>query len=197
LGSLNVFTPSPNMAVLGSAWPFARRSSTAMGAESGWNPLWERAQSFISRYRIGIDPEAEENERLPCIFMAEDNPGDVDLLRVALEEHTVACELWVASDGERALRFIDEIGLESLGCPAIAILDLNLPKKTGRDLLMRMRVHDAWSTIPVVILSSSDSEKDKSDVAQLGASRYIKKPSSLDAFVGIGGVLKEMLAGRV
>lgn len=130
---------------------------------------------------------------MPCIFLAEDNPGDVDLLRVALEEHSVDCELLVAADGEKALRFLEDIGAGTLGCPALAILDLNLPKKTGREVLQRMRENPAWKSVPVVILSSSDSEKDRAETAELGASRYIRKPSSLDAFVQIGGVLKNLL----
>jgi two-component system, chemotaxis family, response regulator Rcp1 len=130
---------------------------------------------------------------VPCIFLAEDNPGDVDLLRVALEEHSVDCELLVAADGEKALRFLEDIGAGTLGCPALAILDLNLPKKTGREVLQRMRENPAWKSVPVVILSSSDSEKDRAETAELGASRYIRKPSSLDAFVQIGGVLKDLL----
>jgi chemotaxis family two-component system response regulator Rcp1 len=130
---------------------------------------------------------------VPCIFLAEDNPGDVDLLRVALEEHSVDCELLVAADGEKALRFLEDIGAGTLGCPALAILDLNLPKKTGREVLQRMRENPAWKSVPVVILSSSDSEKDRAETAELGASRYIRKPSSLDAFVQIGGVLKNLL----
>jgi chemotaxis family two-component system response regulator Rcp1 len=130
---------------------------------------------------------------VPCIFLAEDNPGDVDLLRVALEEHSVNCELLVAADGEKALRFLEDIGAGTLGCPALAILDLNLPKKTGREVLQRMRENPTWNSVPVVILSSSDSEKDRAETTELGASRYIRKPSSLDAFVQIGGVLKDLL----
>lgn len=126
-------------------------------------------------------------------MLVEDNPGDVLLIRECLDEHEVACELFVASDGERAIDFIDGFDREGRMLPALVILDLNLPKRSGREVLQRMRENPRWSNIPAVILSSSGELKDQQETASLGASKYIRKPSSLDAFMAIGGVLKEML----
>jgi chemotaxis family two-component system response regulator Rcp1 len=148
---------------------------------------------FISHYRIGTN-EPEDEVTAPCIFLAEDNPADVGLLQVALEEHNVNCDLFVAADGERAVAFIDELDFGSAGCPALAILDLNLPKRTGREVLLRMRESPVWDSIPVVILTSSDSERDRAETAKLGASKYIKKPSNLEAFLRIGDEVKQLLA---
>jgi len=129
--------------------------------------------------------------------VAEDNPGDVDLLRLALEEHGVSCDLLVATDGERALRYIEEVGAGSVSCPVLAVLDLNLPKRSGSEVLKRMREVPICEVIPIVILSSSDSEKDKTIAAQLGASKYVKKPSDLDSFVQIGGLLKQLVMAAI
>jgi chemotaxis family two-component system response regulator Rcp1 len=152
---------------------------------------------FISHYRIRAGTaltDRDDSHPIPCIFVAEDNPGDVDLLRLALEEHGVNCDLLVATDGERALRYIEEVGDGSVSCPALIILDLNLPKRSGSEVLKRIRQVPTCEVIPIVILSSSDSEKDRSTAAQLGANKYLKKPSDLDSFVRIGGVLKQLVA---
>jgi chemotaxis family two-component system response regulator Rcp1 len=127
------------------------------------------------------------------ILLVEDNPGDVLLIRECLEEHQVACELFVASDGEKAMDYIDGFEKEGGTLPALVILDLNLPRRSGREVLQRMRENPVWSNIPAVILSSSGELKDQQETASLGASKYIRKPSNLDAFIAIGGVLKCML----
>jgi CheY-like chemotaxis protein len=127
------------------------------------------------------------------ILLVEDNPGDVLLIRECLEQHQVACELFVASDGEKAIDFIDGFERDGRTLPALVILDLNLPRRSGREVLQRMRENPMWSNIPTVILSSSGELKDQQETARLGASKYIRKPSNLDAFIAIGGVLKCML----
>jgi DNA-binding response OmpR family regulator len=151
--------------------------------------------TFGSRYRIAADSATDEACPVPCVFLAEDNPGDVELLRLALEENQVACELFVACDGETALAFIDEIGAESMVCPALAILDFNLPKRNGREVLQHIRDCPACDNIPVVILSSSGSPKHMAETAELGAIEYIRKPTSLEGFLQIGGMLKRFIVG--
>lgn len=123
----------------------------------------------------------------------EDNPGDVLLIRESLEEHQVECELFVANDGEKAVQFVDDFEAQGGAPPALVVLDLNLPKRSGREVLARMRESPAWAGIPVVILSSSGELKDQEETGKLGASMYIRKPSNLDAFMAIGGLLKSML----
>jgi DNA-binding response OmpR family regulator len=122
--------------------------------------------------------------------LAEDNPGDVELLRLALEEHGISCELFVAGDGEKAFSFIREIGSGVMQCPCLAIIDLNLPKRNGREVLRYLRSYPAFATVPVVILSSSASPKDIAEATQLGASKYIRKPTNLEEFLEVGGLLK-------
>lgn len=125
--------------------------------------------------------------------MVEDNPGDIELVREALHEHEVQCDLIAVNDGEKALQFIGQIEAGELPVPALIILDLNLPKIEGRQLLKRIRASTSFGQTPVVILSSSDAPDDIEKARKLGATRYIRKPSNLEEFMKIGGVLKQML----
>ena len=100
----------------------------------------------------------------------------------------------VIADGETAIKFIQAIDIEAAPCPDLAIVDLNLPKKPGREVLERMRLSERCRHIPVVILSSSDDERDKADAARFGASRYIRKPSKLDDFLSLGSIFKAAIS---
>jgi CheY-like chemotaxis protein len=126
-------------------------------------------------------------------LLTEDNPADAGLVRRALEEHGVEGELLVIADGEKAIKFIQATDSEAAPCPDLFIVDLNLPKKPGREVLERMRLSESCRHIPVVVLSSSDAERDKADAARFGASRYIRKPSKLDDFLSLGLIFKSAL----
>lgn len=132
------------------------------------------------------------------IFLAEDNPADVYLLREALaactsDEITVV----VAQDGEEALDFVGRRGpFENAVRPDLIILDLNLPKSDGSDVLRGIRESNELRSVPVVILTSSDSPRDRAAAERLGANHYITKPSDLDAFLALGGQLLSFAASR-
>lgn len=126
------------------------------------------------------------------IFLAEDNPADVYLLREALgiNEHD-GVELMVVHDGEQAIDFIRRReGFESVPAPDLIVLDLNLPKSDGSEVLRQVRSSEEFRSIPVVILTSSDSPSDRACAEQLGASAYLTKPSDLDAFLALGDQLR-------
>jgi chemotaxis family two-component system response regulator Rcp1 len=127
------------------------------------------------------------------ILIVEDNSGDVSLLRHTLKHHGIQSKIVVMKDGERASKFLDEADAKEQAVPALIILDLNLPKKTGRELLARVRQSPLLKDIPVVVFSSSEAETDRQDALRLGANRYITKPSNLDAFLNIGAILKSIL----
>jgi CheY-like chemotaxis protein len=131
---------------------------------------------------------AESDEKPAFIFLAEDNPADAGLVRRALEEYGVEGQLIVIADGEKAIEFIQALEDEAAPCPDLAIIDLNLPKKPGREVLERIRMSAHCRHIPVVILSSSDAERDRADAVRFGASRYIRKPSKLDDFLSLGAI---------
>ncbi|MGH9627396.1 MAG: response regulator [Bryobacteraceae bacterium] len=128
------------------------------------------------------------------ILLAEDNPADVFLVREALTERGLNFELVVVTDGEEASRTIQHLDSnENLQCPNLVLLDLNLPKKDGEEILRQMRQSRRCREIPVVILTSSDSPKDRAVTESLGATRYFRKPSNLDDFMQVGGILDEVL----
>jgi chemotaxis family two-component system response regulator Rcp1 len=126
------------------------------------------------------------------VLLAEDNPGDVILVREAFARHKLPHELQIAADGEEAMDFVMQ--MEKPGqppCPDILLLDLNLPKIDGHEVLREFRKHPACATTPVIILSSSDRPADRETVRALGVTRYFKKPTRLDDFLKLGAIVKE------
>jgi CheY-like chemotaxis protein len=130
------------------------------------------------------------------ILLAEDNPADVYLLREALsaQETGSQVDLIVVTDGEQAIDYVRRRGqFSEARRPDLIVLDLNLPKSEGSDVLRCIREQPDLTSIPVVVLTSSDSPKDRQAVEQLGANGYITKPSDLDAFLGLGERLLRFL----
>jgi CheY-like chemotaxis protein len=131
------------------------------------------------------------------ILLAEDNPADVYLIREALREHGVANTMRVASDGREVLRILApeqaHVEAQTLG---LIILDLNLPRHDGIEILEFLRESSAFSHIPVVVLTSSDSPRDRLIANQLGAACYLRKPSGLDQFLDLGATFKELLGEK-
>lgn len=133
-----------------------------------------------------------------CILLAEDNPADVYLLREAISKHNSLNNLnvVVVTDGEQAIDYILHRRRFAEACrPDLIILDLNLPKSDGVDVLRCVRMQPDLCRVPVIVLTSSDSATDRSVTAQLGADKFITKPSDLDAFMALGGTLLGYLYG--
>lgn len=130
------------------------------------------------------------------ILLAEDNPADVYLLREALANHSGSehINLVVVKDGEVALEYVNREGAYAgAAVPDLIVLDLNLPKSDGSDVLRCIRQTAEFSGIPVIVLTSSDSPRDRSTIEQLGADCYLTKPSDLDAFLALGATLMKYL----
>ena len=120
------------------------------------------------------------------ILLVEDNPGDVALIRRALGTAKLTNTLHVVTDGEAALRFLRrEAEYAGVPVPDLMLLDLNIPRIDGREVLRRMRADPATSTIPVVVLTSSKAEQDIVETYDLKANCYITKPVDLDQFFSI------------
>ena len=132
----------------------------------------------------------------PCqIILAEDNPADVGLVREALREHKVHCDLYVIGDGEQVLSFIDRLDLDSeLPCPDLLLLDLYLPRRDGNEVLKHLRASERCAKTPVVILTSSDSPRDYENAERNAAIHYFRKPSSLVQFLQLGTIVKEAIS---
>jgi DNA-binding response OmpR family regulator len=118
----------------------------------------------------------------------------VGLIREALEEHGVDGELIVAADGEQAIELIHAFGDRPENCPDLAIVDLSLPKRSGKEVLENLRVSGICRHMPVVVVSSSDVHQDKAEALRLGARQYIRKPTRLEEFLALGAIFKTTLA---
>ena len=120
------------------------------------------------------------------VLLVEDNPGDADLTRDSLESGKLMLHVDVAADGEEALDYLLRKGRHAAAAlPDLIILDINLPKMDGHQVLAELRGHQHLSTIPVVMLTSSDSERDITQSYELGANYYVSKPLDLAAFQSI------------
>jgi CheY-like chemotaxis protein len=132
--------------------------------------------------------------RKPRLLMIEDNQGDVDLFRWALEDAGVNSELSVIDDGGEALEFVrHESASTGASIPDLVILDLNLPKASGREILAAMRGTPVFANVPVVIWTSSNARLDRTQLDALRIKRYIVKPPELSELIKVGVLIREVL----
>ncbi|MFH7029185.1 MAG: response regulator [Heteroscytonema crispum UTEX LB 1556] len=120
------------------------------------------------------------------VLLVEDNPGDVQLTQIALEESKISVHLSVVEDGVEAMAFLrKEEQYATTPHPDIILLDLNLPKKDGREVLAEIKADNTLKRIPVVVLTTSHAEEDVLKAYNLCANCYITKPVDFDQFVKI------------
>jgi chemotaxis family two-component system response regulator Rcp1 len=120
------------------------------------------------------------------ILLVEDNPADVRLTQEALREGKVRNILHVARDGVEALEFLRKKGKHAgAGRPDLVLLDLNLPRKDGREVLAEIKADPELKTLPVVVLTTSSAETDILKSYELHANCYIQKPVDLEQFVQV------------
>ncbi len=120
------------------------------------------------------------------ILLVEDNPGDVDLAREGLEESKLRNTLHVVEDGEQAMAFLLREGkYTDAPSPDVILLDLNLPRMDGRELLAEIKLNQDLRHIPVIVLTSSQIEEDIMKSYQLHANCYISKPIGFTEFVKV------------
>ena len=130
------------------------------------------------------------------ILVIEDNASDVFLLNRALKKQDFRFELVHLLNGGEALAFIRRQGVYAeAAIPDLILMDLNLAKYTGEDILRETRAAEHLAGVPVCVWSSSQSRRDKSLLNDLGVSQFITKPSGLDQFMEIGKTIKDLLSG--
>jgi CheY-like chemotaxis protein len=118
------------------------------------------------------------------ILLVEDNPGDARLTQEALKDGKVHSHLTVVPDGVEAMAYLNREGQYANALqPDLILLDLNLPKKDGREVLQEIKADDALKTIPVVVLTSSSAEQDVVRSYGLHANCYVTKPVDLEQFM--------------
>jgi two-component system, chemotaxis family, response regulator Rcp1 len=126
------------------------------------------------------------------ILLVEDNPGDADLIQEVMAESEEKNEITVAVDGVEALRCLREGPL-----PDLILLDLNLPKKSGCEVLAEIKSTEALLRIPVVVLTSSEAESDLADAYRLHANCYLTKPVDLEEFLMVVRAIERFWLGFV
>ncbi|MBW4608726.1 MAG: response regulator [Hassallia sp. WJT32-NPBG1] len=120
------------------------------------------------------------------VLLVEDNPGDAELTKIALEESKISVHLNVVEDGVEAMAFLRKQGRYiTMPHPDIILLDFNLPKKDGREVLAEIKADETLKRIPVVVLTTSQAEEDILKAYNLCANCYISKPVDFDQFVKI------------
>jgi CheY-like chemotaxis protein len=120
------------------------------------------------------------------LLLVEDNPGDVRLTQEALRETTIPVHLNVATDGVEAVDFLYRRGkYRDAPRPELILLDLNLPRKSGREVLSEIKADPSLRSIPVVVMTTSTAEQDINKAYSLNANCYITKPLDLDQFLSV------------
>ena len=127
-------------------------------------------------------------KNLMQIILVEDNDGDIFLVKRALNQHAVPFEMRLARNGEDALLLVAEPEAKH---PDVIVLDLNLPRLGGGQVLERIRANPKFHHTPIIVLTSSDSSRDRARVLELGADRYFCKPTDLRSFMDLGRVIEE------
>ena len=132
------------------------------------------------------------------IILAEDNQADVLLVRTALEEEGIHYTLQAFTDGEEVLELLDRLdsGLDGASAPQLIILDLNLPRYSGDEILDRLQKSPRCCQAPVIVMTSSDSPKDRHNAARHGVAEYFRKPTDLEEFMALGKIIRRVLEAR-
>ena len=125
----------------------------------------------------------------------EDSETDVFLVNEAIAAHHLDVDLQIVTDGEKAIGVIDRIDAdENVPCPQLLLLDLNIPRTSGFEVLARLRASQRCNRVPVVVMTSSNAEADRTESGALGATAYFPKPSGYEAFLRIGEVIRGLIA---
>lgn len=120
------------------------------------------------------------------VLLVEDDPGDVLMTREAFDEHKVANRLWVVSDGVSAMEFLRKQGEHAqVPTPDLVLLDLNLPRMDGREVLAAVKEDPELKHIPVVVLTTSEAEEDVLRSYALHANAYVTKPVDFERFIRV------------
>jgi CheY-like chemotaxis protein len=170
-------------------WLFVSESSIGITGGSGSNPYQEADRPSVSHC-----PSEERGSELRHVLIVEDNPADVFLIRAAIETANIHASLHVVKDGEQAVRFFDETEADiTAPCPGLVVLDINLPRKQGGDVLRHIRQGRKCGNVIVIAVSTSDSAQDREQMMNLGANGYFRKPSEYVDFMKLGDIIKRLL----
>jgi CheY-like chemotaxis protein len=132
------------------------------------------------------------------VLLVEDDQGDILMTREAFAQHKIHNKLHVATDGEQALQFLHREGeYQHAPRPGLILLDLNLPRRDGREVLKEIKADPDLRTIPVVVLTTSEAEEDILRSYSLYANAYVSKPVDFNRFIDVIGRIDEFFVGVV
>jgi CheY-like chemotaxis protein len=124
------------------------------------------------------------------VYLVEDNSADVELFRLALDTADLECELKIFADGRE---IVDHLCQQNPSAPDLIILDLNLPKLDGLEVLQLIRARPGFDSVRVAALSSSSSPRDRQRLSELNVAAYLVKPADLDEYMKIGTAVRSLL----
>jgi CheY-like chemotaxis protein len=131
-------------------------------------------------------------EKIVDILLVEDNPGDIRLTELALQRGKVKNNLYITKDGNQALEFLHKKNkYEDAPTPDLILLDLNLPRINGQEVLKNVKKDKYLKRIPVIVLTTSDAEKDILETYNLNVNAYITKPIDMNKFIKVVSVLED------
>jgi CheY-like chemotaxis protein len=143
-------------------------------------------------------PGQRAGSDLVDVLLVEDDPGDVLMTREAFEHYQIRGRLHVVSDGEQALYFLRKSGdYLDVPTPALILLDLNLPRRNGLEVLAELKADSRLLAIPVIVLTTSQAEEDIVRSYSLHANAYISKPVDFDKFIAVIGQIDDFFLGLV
>jgi two-component system, chemotaxis family, response regulator Rcp1 len=119
------------------------------------------------------------------LLLVEDSASDIRLVKEALKETGVPVQMTIMRDGVEALEHLRKVGLGLVGRPDLILLDLNLPRKNGREVLAEVKTSPNLKQIPVLVMTSSQSDEDVNQCYALNANCYITKPGDLDNYIDV------------
>jgi CheY-like chemotaxis protein len=142
-----------------------------------------------------VSTSPSQAELPASIVVVEDNQTDVFLVQEAIEAQGLPVAVQFVEDGEQAVRYMERIDQDaSLPCPRLFLLDLNLPRMSGLEVLAYIRQSERCKSAKVLVMTSSNAERDRAESAALGATAYFIKPSGYEAFLRLGAVIEELLS---
>jgi CheY-like chemotaxis protein len=128
------------------------------------------------------------------ILVVEDNDADVFLLQEAVSLYKLGVELHVVENGALAIAYIENAdNNDAEPCPSLCLLDMNLPLKSGTEVLRRLRASRRMAQVPAIVMTSSRSQPERDEIMRLGASAFFHKPISYSEFMDIGKLMRSLL----
>jgi len=175
-----------------SAWPSVSASLNAIRAGSGSNQ-----NPDADRNSASLSPSDQSGIRPWHILIVEDNKSDVFLIQRALKTAGIAAQVDVVYDGEKAVMFFEQADATATApCPDLVLLDINMPRYKGGDILRKLRASSRCRNALVLVVTSSDSSRDREQMEALGANGYFRKPSDFSEFMTLGQLVRDLLARK-